>query len=101
MIMIINGITYNTNTSIVLAAIDTEIHSLDNSHRFERLYRTRNGNYFLYGRGEPFSMFESWHGDQLKSLITRDKIMPITKSQAEEWVSRFNEDNYKEIFSVN
>ena len=54
---IINGKKYDTETAEQLASYWNELSTRDFRHMTERLFRKKNGEYFLYGKGGPASAY--------------------------------------------
>ena len=71
----INGKSYNTESANKLARIDSGHSPSDFEYWEETLYRTKTGNFFLYGWGRGNSRY----GDG-------DKIIPMEQEEVMEWV---------------
>lgn len=78
----INGKMYNTDTAKMLVRIDSGHSPTDFAYWEESLYRTKTGNFFLYGWGHGNSRYGEWHGN---SGGDGEKIMPMTPEEAEKW----------------
>ena len=80
---IIRGLRYNTDTAKRVAT-DSYSNSGDFQYWCEELYRTRKGNWFLYGEGgEKFSYARTV--EQNASNGGND-ITPLTQEQALAWL---------------
>ena len=69
---IINKVTYNTDTSNELGAVNFGEFG-DSAGYEERLYQTKKEDFFLYGNGGADSKY------------TEETIAPITEKEAKEW----------------
>lgn len=95
---VINGRTYNTETSKEIGRFQQ--HSRNDFHFIsETLYKNTKGAYFLFGEGGPMSKYSeqvesnSWSGG---SAIT-----PMTASEAQEWAEEhLSADEYEAEFGV-
>lgn len=54
---VISGRVYNTDTATEICELPCSHYCGDFAYHSTRLYRTKNGNYFLAGRGGPMSMW--------------------------------------------
>lgn len=95
---IINGKRYNTETAEALAKWNNGLGPRDFNHVYETLYRTPNGNYFLFGEGGPASRYaravgqNSWSGSS--------EIIPLTPNEAAAWCERTDSvETLEEYFS--
>ena len=70
---IINKVTYNTNTSSEIGAINVYEFG-DPAGYEERLYKTKKNEYFLYGNGGT------------ESKYTEESIAIITEKESKEWL---------------
>lgn len=93
---IINGKLYDTETATCVGD-DQFSDARDCKYWYERLYRKKNGEYFLYGEGGPDSKyavivgFTEWRGGE--------KIVPMDINEAKEWVEKhLSADAYIEEF---
>ena len=81
---VINGRTYNTETS---KEIGTDVRNRSNfNYCHETLYRNTKGAYFIHGDGGPSSRYarrvdqNSWAGGEA--------IVPLTSAEAQEWAEK-------------
>lgn len=95
---IIDGKRYDTETATLLGT-DSYSNSQDFRHWTEKLYRKRNGEYFLYGEGGPKTQYaqtigqNEWRGGE--------KIMPLTVESAREWAEKhLSANDYEEAFGA-
>lgn len=98
MIKIINGKRYDTEKAEFIGA-DSYSNSRDFHHWSEKLYRKRNGEFFLYGEGGPASKYaevcgqNEWRGGE--------KIMPLGLNAAREWAeNHLDAEDYEKFFGV-
>ena len=65
----------------------------------EKLFRKRNGEFFLYGYGGPKSAYAQPDGD--RSVSSGHAIILLSDKEAREWAEEhLNGDKYEEIFGV-
>ena len=84
---IINGVTYNTETATEIYQYKhTSVLCTDFRYYEEVLYRTRSGNYFLFGEGEALSPYSNPYGTNGRTGSA--EIVPLTESEAREWLER-------------
>lgn len=87
---IINGVTYNTATATEIYQYKhTSVLCTDFRYYEEVLYRTRSGNYFLFGEGEALSPYSEAYGTNGRTGAA--EIVPLTESEAREWLERFED----------
>lgn len=94
---VINGKKYNTDTAKLLGTWCAECGSTDYKYFEEYLYRTKSGNFFIYGEGGPDSPYRqqieycTWTGGE--------SIIPISFEQAQRWAEKhLDGDEYEAIF---
>ena len=87
---------YNTETSTLLA-ISKHGETSDPSHYTEKLYRKRNGEFFLYGEGGATSKYaEKTSQNKWQS---GKQIIPLSVDIAREWAKKHMESKkYEEVF---
>ena len=95
---VINGKMYNTETADLLATWDNgrwgNFDVLE-----EKLFRKRNGEFFLYGYGGPKSVYAQPDGDGWVS--SGHEIILLSEKEAREWAEEhLNGDEYEEIFGI-
>lgn len=95
---VINGKMYNTETAEQLATWDNgRWNSFDICE--EKLFRKRNGEFFLYGYGGPKSTYAQPDGD--RSVSSGHAIILLSDEEAREWAEEhLNGDEYEAIFGV-
>lgn len=81
----INKKVYDTTTATELAS-DSYGYASDFNHWVEKLYRTKRGNYFLYGRGGASSRYGRSCGNN--SCGGGSDIIPMTREEALDWCER-------------
>jgi len=93
---IIKGAVYDTETAKVIGAYDSG-YPLSDFHAFtETLYRTKAGNYFVYGEGGGLSPYGEWHGN---SGGPGERITPMTYADAKSWAeTKLTGDEYIQAF---
>ena len=80
---IIGGTAYDTETGDFIV----EVHEAD--EWVHRLYRTRNGAYFLYHAGsEPVFWDQPRNGDQPDTYKSVESITPLLNEEAAKWLER-------------
>ena len=95
---IIDGKRYDTETATLLGT-DSYSNSQDFRHWTEKLYRKRNGEYFLYGEGGPMTRYAQTVGQN--EWCGGEKIMPLTVASAREWAEKhLLADEYEEAFGA-
>lgn len=94
---VIEGKLYNTETAEELASWHNGCSYNDFNYCREVLYRTKKGNYFIYGEGGAMSKYSRFCGNN--SWDGGDDIVPLTIEEAKEWAeTHCSADNYCEIF---
>ena len=81
---VINGKLYNTETADTVHSWDNGCYGGDFQRCEETLYRTKKGNYFLYGDGGPMSRYARNCGNNTTS--GGEDIQPMTVQEAIEWL---------------
>ena len=93
---VINNKVYDTETAKLLESSDNGFPRNDFNYFEESLYRTKSGNYFLYGEGGGLSRYGVWHGN---SGGPGEKIMPMSYDEATEWAQKnLDGDDYIRLF---
>ena len=93
---VINGKLYNTDTAMEMGEYWNGLAASVFEYTIEALYRKKNGEYFLYGRGGARSSYARRVGDMWG---WGEEIRPLTEGQAKEWAERnLTADEYIEIF---
>lgn len=82
---VINGRTYNTETSKRIGAWDNGHYTNDFEYCSEDLYKNTKGAYFLHGEGGPLSKYATRSGD---NSGWGEKIIPMTAEEAQEWAEK-------------
>jgi hypothetical protein len=95
---VIDGKTYDTETATKLISADAGLPYSDFAHWSETLYRTPRGRYFLSGGGGPMSRWGRSAG--LNSRSGSTGIYPLSEDQAREWVERYANEVYEDVFGV-
>ena len=94
---VINGRTYNTETSKRIGSWDNGIRG-DFRSCEEDLYKNTKGAYFLVGEGGPMSKYAVSHGN---SSSGGQKLIPMTASEAQEWAEEhLDAEEYETEFGV-
>ena len=75
---IVEGKRYDTETAEEIACYSNNLSSSDFRNCTETLYKTKNGSWFLHGRGGPLSPWSqtegntTWGDNRIKVLETSD-----------------------------
>ena len=85
---IIDGKTYNTDTAEEISSFDNGLSSSDFNHLAEKIYKTKNGTYFLAGDGGARSKYGINKGDY---EIGGEGLDPISESEALETLERWED----------
>ena len=80
---VINGLVYNTETADLLAEKWNHLGRGDFYYCLEGLYKTKKGNYFLYGKGGAASKYAESNG---KYSSDGSDILAYTEKEALEWL---------------
>ena len=79
---VINGRTYNTETSKKIGNWDNGIYGSDFKSCEENLYKNTKGAYFLVGEGGPMSKYAVSYGNETSGS---KELIPMTTTEAQEW----------------
>lgn len=97
MYKVINGKKYNSDTAKLLGTWCAECGSTDFDYFTESLYRSKSGNFFIYGSGNENSPYRqqieynTWTGGE--------SIIPISFKQAQKWAEdHLDGEDYEAIF---
>lgn len=95
---VINGRTYNTETSKLIGSWDNGIYGSDFRRCEEDLYKNTKGAYFLVGEGGPMSKYSITHGNTTSGNA---ELIPMTATEAQEWAEEhLDADEYEAEFGV-
>lgn len=83
---IINGKLYDTETAREVASFESNFARNDFSFYEETLFRKRNGEFFLSGKGGPMSHYAK---REIGGMTGGEAIIPLTEEEARRWL----EDN--------
>jgi predicted HicB family RNase H-like nuclease len=76
---IIDGVTYNTDTSTLIAQSEYEVdYKRERAECFGQLYQTRGGAFFVHERIDTEAEYD---GDRY-----HDRFEPMTTAEAEKWI---------------
>ncbi len=94
----INGVIYNTDSATTLGGYWNEL--LDEKSCTEELYRTEDGEYFLYAEGGPESIYGKTILESEGIILTgAQEIIPLSEEDAKEWAEKsLTVDEYEEAF---
>jgi len=95
---VINGRTYNTETSKLIGEWDNGRYGNDFGSCSERLYVNSKGTYFLVGEGGPMSKYAVSHGNNTSG--SSNNVEPMTKDEAMEWLEEHDNDGYIKHFGT-
>ena len=94
---IINGRLYNTNTAKCVGYFSNDLEYNDINAFEEKLYRKKNGEFFLYGWGGANTEFAEKCGT--RSWCSGESIRPISINEAKEWAEEnLSADKYIDCF---
>jgi len=88
---IINGRTYNTETSKRIGQWSNGHYTNDFAYCSEDLYKNTKGAYFLHGEGGAMSKYAARSGD---NSGWGEEIIPMTAEEAQEWAEEHDTDAY-------
>lgn len=95
---IINGKLYNTDTAEFVDEY-TYSYPSDFNYEYEKLYRKRTGEFFLYGEGGPASKYSVCTGQNEWS--GGEKLIPLSDDEAREWLEENSDaDTYLQYFTA-
>ena len=95
---VINGRTYNTETSKRIGSWDNGVYGSDFRSCEEDLYKNTKGAYFLVGEGGPMSKYSVSHGNETSGST---ELIPMTATEAQEWAeSHLDIEEYEAEFGV-
>jgi hypothetical protein len=95
---VINGRTYNTETSKRIGSWDNGIYGRDFRSCEEDLYKNTKGAYFLVGSGGPMSKYAVSHGNETSGGT---QLIPMITTEAQEWAEEhLDADEYEAEFGV-
>ena len=83
MVRVINGMRYNTKTAEEIECWNNGYYSSDFNHCNETLFRTKNGNYFVYGEGGALSKWSESVGNNGRGGSSG--IIAFTNQDVLEW----------------
>jgi len=93
---VIRGKRYDTKTAKLLGVKSSDLSPTDFGYWEEALYKTKSGNYFLYGEGGPASRYAVNAGN---SSSSGEEIRAYSLEQAQQWVEdHLSADDYEQIF---
>ena len=87
---VINGKRYDTETAALVAA-DSYSHPGDLGYWAEEIYRTKRGNWFLYGEGGAMSQYSRSVGQN--EVGGGSAIIPLTRGKALSWLEAHTHDS--------
>lgn len=95
---IINKRLYDTETATFIGRYNNGYGFGDFNYIREELYRKKNGEYFIYGRGGAWTKYSESDGDWMSS---GSRIIPLTVEAAEKWAeAHMSADDYLKCFEV-
>lgn len=83
---IIDKKVYNTETAALVAEYWNGLGSSDFRYLLEELYKTKKGQYFLYGSGGALTKYSKSNGNSTWGI---DTIIPLTDDEAYEWLEKY------------
>jgi len=95
---IINKKLYDTETASLVCEYCNGYGSNDFNYLYERLYKKKTGEFFLYGEGGPKSKYSKKKGNW---YCDGESIIPYTEEDAQEFVEKHGSvETYEELFGV-
>jgi hypothetical protein len=85
---IIDGKRYDTETATKIAGWSNNLGSRDFHNCSEDLYKTKSGNWFIYGEGGPMTNYATSCGNN--SYCGGEDICPMTPEEAQIWLETHN-----------
>jgi hypothetical protein len=82
---VIDNKVYNTETAELIASYDNGLGSGDFHYISEELYRTKKGNYFLYGKGGALTRYAEGNG---KQSWGSSEILDLSEDEAFNWLAK-------------
>ena len=97
---VINGKSYNTDTAKEIGRHCSSVGSSDFNYFDEALYLTKNGTYFIAGKGGPYSQYSVAIGSNGRGGGSGIRV--LSNSEALEWAenSDMNTDDIIEHFDI-
>jgi predicted HicB family RNase H-like nuclease len=92
---VVNGVSYNTETSTEVAKFDLQDDGEGNTV-VEVLYQTRGGAFFTYGFRRTVSLDPSVPDGRFEKETTT--FSPLSREEAQDWVMTGNVEVYSDIF---
>ena len=93
---IINGKKYDTETAVYICGYEYGSMS-DFSHIEEKLFRKKNGEFFLNGYGGPMTKYRKSYSDN--SWGGSEDIKPFTEEEAKDFIADYgNVETYEKLF---
>jgi len=96
---IIEGKIYNTEIAEMIADWDIGLSSSDFNNCSEKLYRTKNGAWFIAGSGGAMSSYSRSCGNN--SWSGGSDIISLTSDEAIEWLEEHDEIDALETYFKN
>jgi hypothetical protein len=85
---VIGGKLYDCDTATKVASATNGLRENDHKHCYESIYRTKNGNWFIYGEGGGLTKYRKPVGNAYTS--GRD-LQPLTAEEAMSWLEQHDE----------
>lgn len=94
---IINGKRYDTETSEVISEWDNSLDCGNFRYYEETLYRTRNGNWFLHGKGGQLSPYAEI-SDNGRCRDGSADLLAFTPDEAADWLAAHDVNAFERHF---
>lgn len=91
---VIDGKVYNTETAIEIDYYSSNYYCNDFNYFSETLYKTKKGNYFLFGSGNAMSKYSCSVGNNGRGGSS--DIIALTESEAMEWMEEHGDPEIME-----
>ncbi|NNU78158.1 hypothetical protein [Clostridium estertheticum] len=89
---------YDTDTALMIAEDWNGLGDNDFRSLNEELYKTKKGNYFIYGSGGPLTKYGKSRGNQIDGS---SKIILMSEQEAYKWLEEKGETEAIEEFFPN
>ncbi len=94
---IVNSRLYDTDTAEMVGSYTNGFPPSDFNYCGEKLYRKKNGEYFIHGEGGPMTRYSVMTGQN--SWSDGEDIVPLSEGGARRWAEkRLTVDEYVSIF---
>lgn len=85
---VIGGKLYDCGTATRVASATNGLRESDHKHFYESIYRTKKGNWFIYGEGGGLTKYREAVGNAYTSGCG---LQPLTPEEAMSWLEQHDE----------